>query len=508
MNTYPEATGSGPVTADDEDDPARAVEDALDAGDVERAAALLEERIWQIVFVDFARASALFSRLPREITDRPQHAYGFLLTTPLSLLPSPGVQLRLDPARFPSPDDVPASSREAVLVAQMIGARMRGDHAEAQRSAALVRAGLSDRPMGRQAERRAIAGILSQMGATEFLAGDAAQALSDFSTAATLDVGPAARGITSDALVRSAIIYAASGRLSHADRLLAQAAELEPLPTGDLRERTRGRLYLVRALSAVESMDIVADLALLRADEYGNEELRGVRLLARARWDVARGHAGSALDRVELFAEQTPIAPGSQADIIVRAVRADALSMLGLPTGEDAVSRHPLIELARVRELLLRGEAANALAAGRALVASPVKSPSVRAEALLLIAWATERLTGSVDARAAESAGALLQENGIRRPLALVPDAVRAVAGVPAAWLAEVPSVAPDPAGSAALSPREREVVRLLAGPGTVAEIAAELGVSVNTVKSQMRSIYRRLGVSTRAGAVARTIAR
>ena len=53
------------------------------------------------------------------------------------------------------------------------------------------------------------------------------------------------------------------------------------------------------------------------------------------------------------------------------------------------------------------------------------------------------------------------------------------------------------------LTPRERAVLAELAEDVTVEEIAARLWVSRNTVKSQLRSAYRKLGVSTRAEAVA-----
>ena len=54
------------------------------------------------------------------------------------------------------------------------------------------------------------------------------------------------------------------------------------------------------------------------------------------------------------------------------------------------------------------------------------------------------------------------------------------------------------------LTPREQETVSLLARGFTNKEIAARMGVSVNTVKSFIRSVMLRLGVSTRTGIVGR----
>jgi DNA-binding CsgD family transcriptional regulator len=62
----------------------------------------------------------------------------------------------------------------------------------------------------------------------------------------------------------------------------------------------------------------------------------------------------------------------------------------------------------------------------------------------------------------------------------------------------------PAPRRHALLTAREREVVQLVAGGATNSAIAMELVVSVETVKSHMSSIMRKLGAASRAEAVAR----
>lgn len=53
------------------------------------------------------------------------------------------------------------------------------------------------------------------------------------------------------------------------------------------------------------------------------------------------------------------------------------------------------------------------------------------------------------------------------------------------------------------LTRRERVILSNLDEDVTLEEIATKLFVTRNTVKSQVRSVYRKLGVSTRADAVA-----
>ena len=58
------------------------------------------------------------------------------------------------------------------------------------------------------------------------------------------------------------------------------------------------------------------------------------------------------------------------------------------------------------------------------------------------------------------------------------------------------------------LTERELEILRLLDGPRAESDLAAQLFVSFNTLHTHVRSIYRKLGVSSRADAVTRARSR
>lgn len=59
-----------------------------------------------------------------------------------------------------------------------------------------------------------------------------------------------------------------------------------------------------------------------------------------------------------------------------------------------------------------------------------------------------------------------------------------------------------EPAEEVLLSRRELVVLSLLTEDTTLEQVASQLFVTRNTVKSQVRSIYRKAGVSTRADVV------
>lgn len=65
----------------------------------------------------------------------------------------------------------------------------------------------------------------------------------------------------------------------------------------------------------------------------------------------------------------------------------------------------------------------------------------------------------------------------------------------------DVSSLASDPLGG--LTPRERELLAALAGGLTNQQMAAQLDISLNTVKFHLKNLYDKLGVGNRAQAVA-----
>jgi LuxR family maltose regulon positive regulatory protein len=70
-----------------------------------------------------------------------------------------------------------------------------------------------------------------------------------------------------------------------------------------------------------------------------------------------------------------------------------------------------------------------------------------------------------------------------------------------------VPAIGPDHAPvlpAEPLSDREREVLRHISGMLSTAEVASEMYISVNTVKTHLRAIYRKLAAAHRGEAVRR----
>jgi DNA-binding CsgD family transcriptional regulator len=139
-------------------------------------------------------------------------------------------------------------------------------------------------------------------------------------------------------------------------------------------------------------------------------------------------------------------------------------------------------------------EARQLLDAARGLAVT-CAAPYERALTLLAVAD-LELRAGRLDA----AAGALDEVTAIAGPLGAVP--VLEQAGVLAARLAEQ-QTAQDRTATAGLSPRELEVLRLLAAGRSNREIAELLYLSVRTVERHITNLYAKLGVHGRSEAIA-----
>jgi LuxR family maltose regulon positive regulatory protein len=193
--------------------------------------------------------------------------------------------------------------------------------------------------------------------------------------------------------------------------------------------------------------------------------------------------------------------------------------------GETLLDRlPPTAELfvARARMQLAAGEAEAAIAKLEPVVNDEVSVTygRTRIDAAILLALAADRLRRPDEVRWwIESALELAEPEGFRRPFLEVGQAIveplrlAIRRGTAHRWLAAALLSTFDgrsPGGSAPLelldplSEKEQVVLRYLPTLMSNQEIAGELFVSVNTIKTHLKSIYRKLGAPNRREAVLR----
>ena len=300
----------------------------------------------------------------------------------------------------------------------------------------------------------------------------------------------------------------ASARLASADAGAAADASTAAIAADAAAGPSERPVLAVRAWLALHRGDLAAAAAdATRAVGPDRLDQTGPWWLTLA--DAALGTAlvweGQAAESVGgLAATAREAAAAGYRDVAVRALDAQTAGLLltGQPTAavrsaREAVELHerdptgcvaPVIAYACLAATAGTGHATIPWTAGDAL-----EPPAPHAEAFASLLLANS-LSAHGDAQRARRAraqarGALA---GLRHGPAL------------AALFEEQRSGSMLDVRPTALSDRERAVLRALSGPLTLREIAAELHVSHNTVKTQVRSVFRKLGAHDRADAVAR----
>ncbi|MFV0319093.1 MAG: response regulator transcription factor [Microbacterium sp.] len=238
-------------------------------------------------------------------------------------------------------------------------------------------------------------------------------------------------------------------------------------------------------------------------------------MLARTRWLLARRRAGEALEIAQLSLETQPPQNGAFAADIIGAAMIDALRSLGDPARAHAIveagtGAGVLTTLAGVRLALQESRFDAATAALHSVMSDRQLGPGPRAEAQLLAAWLDASRSDTIDGATATLVARLAERGHHRRLLATAP--TRLIELVRARLDAtEARAFTRTTAGLAhvemqrrpTLTGGELRVLNALSAHATTADIAAAFHVSPNTIKSQLRSMYRKLGCSTRNEAIA-----
>lgn len=311
-----------------------------------------------------------------------------------------------------------------------------------------------------------------------------------------------------------ALLFALRGDIDEAQRWIEREATYGETP---------GWIGVAASLPAAVASGLVAldrlDLATATAALDGLPDLDDtleywvfVEYL-RCQHDLVAGRPDVGLDRLgrvtSRFRHWMP--SGSLAASLLGAAALDLRVAAGdaAAVAASADGTHPSETLAVARAALATGDLTRAVTLCRTLTADDGHPTRVRMEALLVEATA---LLGSADETRASVAWtramALSGDTGLVRPIAAVPLATRQRLSelgpaAPAVALERAVPIYPEAAPPVRLTERERVVLDALARGERVARIAETLFVSPNTVKTQLRSLYRKLDAHSRDEALA-----
>jgi LuxR family maltose regulon positive regulatory protein len=323
-----------------------------------------------------------------------------------------------------------------------------------------------------------------------------------------------------DAAAKLAMLHAFNGDLRLATAWIERAEEL-PRPSGWLGETVLSGADIAALVVACERLDRDAAAtarAALRSPLEDIEEFWPQVLVAESLHALVFGDPRTTLDLVdEVRRRRLPGRPaGGLEENLTVSVEVALRLALGQVGHADQVLRTagdgPHLDLLRARLWLMTGRPEQAIECAHAAETRPDASITDRSGAAVVQAAAAHRLGDRPRAvRHARVAADLVVRSGAVRAFATVQrqvvddlasevphlvevgqtlDRVRVTVGY--AQRIDLPQ----------LTARERLVLHHLAQGLSAQRIADHLVVSVNTVKSQRRSLFRKLGVTSRDGAV------
>jgi len=356
---------------------------------------------------------------------------------------------------------------------------------------------------------------LLQWGLTRMLAQDLDGAIRDFQESFWAGRRSAMPQYARNGAENAALLLALLDSLDPALEWLAKARTLPRAPE-HLRTYVEECDPLVEAAVALARLETDAAREALASFRPAPETDLSWSVVAhlRARLGLLAGEPFGALD--ELARTNHPRGgapdPGSFDEALLTIAEAELSLAVGrLPRAETVLERAtpgPLLAASRARLALAKGDPSGALVLSLAGLHAPLPFARSDLETIAAVAqWRLER-----PAEAAEHLAHALEisrTQGVVAPFALLEadDVAGLAALVPGAAevferCARSGVDAPERARPVELSEREKAVLVELAGTASTQEIAARLFVSVNTVKTQLRSIYRKLGAHSRSEAL------
>lgn len=362
-----------------------------------------------------------------------------------------------------------------------------------------------------------------QVGLTHLLGGDVDAAVPPLRHAFERGGDNPLGYIEGDAAGKLALAHAFAGDLAQADSWV---------------ERHRGNIHsghtwfephiaiggvVARLLVALDRLDLAAATA--AHDELAamthRDEFWAFAVHGRAKFALTAGTSAEALDVLDRAraAYAGWHKPGSVSRPLLAAAEANLLLALGRANLAQAVladadATHPLLRLPHARLALVAGQTDRVLQLSQDSQWERAASARHRLEMLVMRAVAAGRTgDGELAATVLRTALEVSRSSGILRPFTTVPraellaladdtPAVRDLLGEPP--LAGLDDIFPAHVELIELSEREERVLEQLATDLTIPEIANAAVLSYNTVRTQQRSLYKKLGTSDRAEAVAR----
>ncbi len=490
---------------------------AADSGDWNLAVDLVEKCWVEMIADHFGLLRRVLERLPDEVlVDRPAikagrdmftYSGGHLPESPTVLSRSPEELAALGA----SPQGEQALAVGAVQSMMLRVAGEIGDAAEyTRRLTPLAQAAAAAWP-----ERIApqLALMRLQWAITYQLAGAVDESLVELHKAYLDAVGNGVEFVARNAAGSTALNWALVGDTVQAQRWIGiESRHVEPIGTW-LESKVRVAGLLARALVAIDHLDLAGAGRYL--DELGDvaddEELWPFAAYTHARYALLAGdpraglldlHRQIAIHRAT-FRGGVAVPLLTAAEVMLRLASGEG--NLALSMAEEADQDDPWIVVAVAFTRLLTGDRVGAVAAARRVDWSGRSRPGTHMMCSVIEMVACLGHDNAAVEAAWRTARHIARQTGLIAPLAVFPREM----------LSRLEVFGPDPlfdrlrdAGQAERFPTEVPVVNLTAreqavleqlGLGRTAQQAADaLFVSVNTVKSQLRSLYRKLGANSR----------